>query len=358
MTLQSSIGIGVRASVATVLLLAVACEKPIVAQGNTATVGGIEFTVAEHEVRYLEVAENDNTYEYPQPAVLIGVTLKNVGEGSFTYSPTHSTQQSSEAQTPMLYHAPTGEDADDLPPKSKKLINGVMLSKGSLGGQITKSETIEKGASISDVLLFEVPATGGPLILSLPPAMHRGKFPVLFKLDFQPTAAKGPKMYAVGEPVAFGTTTFTVVGSEILYLKTRDTLQGEGFSSEPLLKISYEIENNGTAPVSYDPAHRSVGGRGASLYGKDTTFKRVKFASSTTVDGQRDGTTTIAPGDKLSDFVLFDRPSEGTSELTFEYPAPLFGGSGLARYVLEYEYSNPAPPKELKLPKPAPAKGG
>lgn len=341
------------------MLLAAGCEKPIIAQGGKATAGGIEFSVADYEIRYLEVADGSNTYEYPQPALVVPVTLKNVGEGSFTYSPTHATQQMSEAQTPLLYLAPTGEDAENLPPENKSLVNGVFLSKGTLDGQVTKSETVAKGGTVTDLLLFEVPSGATKLILSLPPALHRGKFPVLFKIDFQPKDARGPEMHKVGDPVAFGTTNFSVLGSEIAFVKTTDTLQGDGFSSEPLLKVRYQIENTGSEPVNYDPAHRAVGGRGAALYGKDTTFKRVKFASSTTVEGQRDGTTVVAPGQKLEDFVLFDRPPEGTGELTFEYPATLFGGSGLARFVLDYEYSNPPTPKELKAPpKPEPDKGG
>jgi len=121
------------------------------------------------------------------------------------------------------------------------------------------------------------------------------------------------------------------------------------------------VVNNGSTAVSYDPAHRSVGGRGASLYGKGSTFKRVKFGSSVIVEGQQDGTTQIQPGGSLTDFVLFDRPPEGTTELTFEYPASLFGGSGLGRFAIDYEYKDPPKPKELEKPepkKPEPEQGG
>lgn len=347
--------------VAAALLFATGCEKPTIAQGKKASVGGVEFEIGEFEIRYLEIADTSNTYEYPQPALVIPLTVKNVGDGDFTYTSTHSTQQQSEAQTPLLYLAPTGENADDLPPETKAMIKGVYLEKGTLEGQVTKNQTLGKGESLSDLLLFEVPDTATKLILSIPPAMHRKNLPVLFKVDFTPSEAKGPKVHAEGEPVAFGTSEFTVTSSSVEYVKTRDRVQGEGFSSEPLLKVTYKVENKGSAPVSFDPAHRSVGGRGASLYGKDTTYKRVRFSSNIIVDGQLDGTTMIEPGSSVTDFVLFDRPPEGTSELTFEYPATLFGGSGLGRFGLEYEYKDPPKPKELTSPSPAkpdPDQGG
>lgn len=348
-------------ALAAALLFATGCEKPTVAQGSKATVGGVEFEVGEYEIRYLEVADSSNTYEYPQPALVLPVTVKNVGEGDFTYTPTHSTQQMSEAQTPLLYVAPTGENADDLPPQNKTMINGVFLSKGQLPEQVTKNQTLAKGETVKDLLLFEVPDEATKLILSIPPALHRGNLPVLFKVDFTPAEAMGPKVHAVGDPVAFGTSELAVTATSIEFVKTRDRQQGEGFSSEPLLKVSYKITNNGKEPVSYDPAHRAVGGRGASLYGKSSTFKRVKFGSSVIVDGQQDGTTMIEPGSSITDFVLFDRPPEGTTELTFEYPATLFGGSGLGRFAIEYEYKDPPKPKELEKPepkKPEPEQGG
>lgn len=345
---------------AVTILLAVGCEKPTVAEGSTATVGGVEFTIGDYQIRYLEVTDSSDTYEYPQPALVIPITATNVGEGSYTYTPSHTTQQMSEAQTPLLYHAPTGEKADELPPANKTMINGVFLAKGTVDGQLTKNETVNKGESVSDLLLFEVPDAAKPLILSIPPALHRGTLPVLFKIDFKPTEPMGPKFHKVGESVAFGTTEFTVTSSGIEYVKTRDNVQGEGYSSDPLLKVTYEIENKGSDAISFDAAHRSVGDRGASLYGKGTTFKRVRFASSTRVEGQLDGTTLVEAGQKVTDFVLFDRPPDGTEELSFEYPARLFGGSGLARFTLSYEYADPAKPAELTKPKPKPDpdKGG
>lgn len=332
--------------IAAISAVSVGCEKPTVAEGKTATVGGIEFKLGDYKTQYIEVSDGSNTYEYPQPALVIPVTLKNVGEGDFTYNPTHATQQMAEAQTPLLYQDP-GPEAK-LPPESKTLINGVYLQKGALPGQLKKNETIKKGAELTDLFLFEVPDEATSLILSIPPSMHRGKFPVLFRIAYTPQAPEGPPVHNVGDAVAFDAAEFSVTGTDVKYVKTNDSAQGEGFSSDPLLKISYKITNNSEQPITYDPAHRDVGGRGASLFGKEQTYKRVKFAATTSVEGQKDGAVQVAPGESVEDFVLFERPGEGVDSLTLEYPASLFGGQGIARVKIDYEYKNPPLPKELK----------
>ncbi len=338
----------------------VACDKPVVATGTEATVGGVKFSVGEYEVRYLEVVDGANTYEYPQPALVIPVTLTNVGEGDFAYASTHSTQSMAEAQTPLLYIDPGAEE--DLPPESKTVINGVYLQKGTVKGQVTENTSIKKGESLTDMFLFEVPDPSvSKLVLSLPPSMHRGKFPVLFRIPYAAKEAAGPKVYETGEPVALGPAAFTVTGTDVQYVKTTDSGQGEGFSSDPLLRVDFEIKNTSDAPITYRPSHRDVGGRGASLFGAAESFKRVKFSATTIVEGQKDGAVQLAPGDSVKDFVLFERPTEGTQQLNFEYPAALFGGSGIARVKLDYEYANPPLPEELQKkekPKEDDSKGG
>ena len=325
----------------------IACDKPMVAEGKAATVGGIEFKLGDHKTQYIEVSDGSNTYEYPEPALVIGVTFKNVGEGDFTYNPTHATQQMAEAQTPLLYLDPGPEEK--LPPESKTLINGVYLQKGTMPGQVKSNETIKAGAEISDLFLFEVPDEETKnLILSIPPSMHRGRFPVLFRIAYSPQQPEGPSVHAVGEPVAFEVGEFTVTATDIKYVKTKDSAQGEGFSSDPLLKIDYKVTNTSDQPITYNPAHRDVGGRGAALFGKGQTYKRVKFAATTAVEGQMDGAVQVAPGESVEDFVLFERPAEGAEQLVFEYPASLFGGQGIARVRLEYEHKTPPLPKELK----------
>ena len=220
------------------------CEKPVVATADApAVAGGVEFKLGAYELRYLELTEGDETFEYPSPVLIIPVTITNNGEDEVAYTPTHSAQQMNEGSTPLLYRAPSGEEAK-LPPEQKTPVNGVVISRGNVPKQLTKPQTLAKGDSITDLYLFEKPpADWNDLIFSLPPTWHRGKTPVLFKLPYKATAPKGPKVYSEGEAVAFDGLEFTVTKTETLYIKTNDTAQGEGFSKNPLYKITYTIEN-------------------------------------------------------------------------------------------------------------------
>ena len=156
------------------------------------------------------------------------------------------------------------------------------------------------------------------------------------------------KVYKVGEAQTFDGVTFTVTGTSFEYVKTNDSAQGEGFSSDPLLKVSYEVTNGSDATIKLDPGHKAVGIRGAALYGSDSAYNRVKFAATTRVEGQVDGSASIDPGQTVKDFILFEAPPKDVSELSFEYPAALFERTGLARFDVPFEWKEVPRPKELE----------
>lgn len=333
--------------VALCLGFVTACDKPQVGSASAPlTAGGVEFKVGDYDVQYLEIADGANTYEYPRPVLVIPISLKNVGEGSLVYTPSHNSSQMTEAATPLLYLDP-GADAK-LPPESKSIIPGVSLAKGQLAGQASTT-TLDKGQSVDDLLLFEVPDGARSLILSLPPSMHREKLPVLFRVNFEPMEPKGPKVYKIGDSVDFAGVSFSVTKSEYDYVRIKDGVQGEGFSSEPLLKIEYTITNEGSDTVRYEPGHRDLNARGAALFGAENAFKRVRFPGTTRVVGQNDA-TTIDAGKSVSDFVLFESPGPGVSSLSFEFTAAQFGREGIARFEIPFEHREVAKPKELKAP--------
>lgn len=341
----------------TTLALA-GCEKPPVGQaGQPVAAGGMEFSVGEYDVRYLQLSEGGETFEYPRPVLIIPVTITNKGQDARPYSPTHEAAQMTEASTPLLYADP-GPEAK-LPPESKTPIAGAIIKKGQLAGQITEPTSIAAGASVTDLLLFQVPPkelTG--LVLSLPPTLHRGKMPVLVRIPYAPKAPAGPKVYAQGEPVKFKSASLTVSGSDVSYVEIDDTAQGKGFSTEPLLKVTYVVKNEGQEPLTYEPNHKVVSGAlGAKLYSSEEgAYNRVTFAATTNAVGQKTGKNSVKPGASVEDFVLFERPGEDVKELTFELPASLFNQEGIARVTLPYTYKNPELPAELKkkeAPKPA-----
>lgn len=342
--------------IASLLLIALsfaltgaACEEPVVSDmGSPATVGGVEFELVEYDVEYLELTEGDEIFEYPDPVLTITVKLTNNGQKPLTYSPTHSAQQMSETSTPLLYPDPGGEEK--LPPATKNPIPGVYLEEGRLEGQITKTQTIEPGATVEDIFIFEVPdADSADLIFSIPPSMHRANVPVLFRIPYTYKKPKGPTVYGVGDAVESGPVTFKVDSAEAEWVKTKDSAEGEGFSSEPLYKVNYEIKNTGKEPVEYEPTHRDVKGtRGATLFSSEGTYSRVRLPPTTTAVGQVQKDTELEAGDTVKDFALFEMPDEDAEQLTFEYPASQFGQNGLIRVRIPYEHSVPEKPKEIR----------
>lgn len=345
--------------IASILLIAFSfalsgaeCEEPVVSDmSSPATVGGVQFEVTKYDVEYLELTEGDEIFEYPDPVLTITVSITNNGKKPLTYSPTHSAQQMSETSTPLLYADPGGEAK--LPPATKNPIPGVYLEEGKLGGQITKTQTLEPGKSTTDIFVFEVPdAKSADLIFSIPPSMHRANVPVLFRIPYEYKKPEGPTVYGVGDAVEVGPVEFTVESAEAAWVKTQDSAQGEGFSSEPLYKVNYKIKNTGKDAVEYEPTHRDVKGtRGASLFSSEGTYSRVRLPPTTSAVGQVQKDKELEAGEEVSDFALFEMPDEDAEKLTFEYPASQFGQNGLVRVRIPYEHSVPEKPEEIQKDK-------
>jgi hypothetical protein len=322
-------------------------EKPVIANaGEEASVGGMTFALGNYSARYLELVEGSQTYEYPRPVLVIPVTITNSGEGEFAYNPTHSSQQMSEAATPLLFPDP-GPEAD-LATAPRAPISGVFLQQGSLPEQITERRSLSPGQSINDVFLFELPDGPQKLVLSIPPAMHRGNLPLFFRFDYTPRAPEGPRVYEVGERAEIGRAAFTVDKVSIAYLKLEDTAQGEGFSTEALFRIDYTVSNTSGDPLEYNPGHRDLTGRGAALFSSSRGYRRVRFPATTTPVGQTQGSATIQPGESRKDYVIFEVPGEGIEAVTFEFPAPSFSEAGLVRVNIPFERTIPDPPAEMK----------
>ena len=347
LTMRKRLGASLVLVALAALSLAASCEEAtVVPLGETATVGGMTFRVPDYDVRFIELNVDGKHYEYPRPVLTVPLTIKNVGQQPFVYNPTHQAPQMNEAVTPLLYSDP-GPQAP-LPPASKSPINGVFLQKGQLAGQILENRTLKPGEELRDIFLFEVPdAEAGNLIFSVPPSMHRGEMPALIRIPYTPREPKGPRIYKSGEAVDFDGVTLTITGANVVYVKTQDTAQGEGYSSNPLLKISYTITNKAERPVEYEPGHRAVGDDpGAALFSKDDTFKRVQFIPTTTAVGQVNEEKILKSGESVQDFVLFEAPDVG--QLTLEYPAALFEREGKARIALEIDTKEPPLPQELQ----------
>lgn len=337
------LGIGLVASLALI-----GCgEKPVIAHaGEEVAVGGITFALGNYTARYLELVDGAQIREYPRPVLIIPVTITNSGEDEFAYNPTHSSQQMSEATTPVLFPDP-GPEAD-LSEVTRVPINGVFLQHGNPPEQITERLNLAVGQSVSDVFLFELPSGPQKLMLSIPPSMHRGNLPLFFRLDYTPRPPEGPKVYEVGERAELGRATFTVEEASVAYIKLEDNVQGKGYSTDPVFKISYTVTNTGDTPMTYNPGHRDLSGRGAALFSSSAPYRRLMFPASTTPEGQTMGSATIAPGESKKDFVIFELPGEGIDALTLEYPGTALSEAGLIRVNIPFERKIPEPPAEMK----------
>lgn len=324
-------------------------EQPVVSPSNTpAKVGGVEFALTGYEVQYLALTQGQDFFEYREPVLTVGVKVTNVGQQALTYSPTHKAQQMSETSTPLLYADPGGEAT--LPPATKTPIPGVFLQKGRLDGQVTRTRTIEPGASIEDVFVFEVPdAKSADLILSLPPSMHRGNVPVLFRMAYQYEEPKGPKIYEVGAAASLGPVAVTVTSAEAQWVKTKDSVQGEGFSADPLYRVNYKVENRGEEAFEYEPSHRDVKGvRGAALSSAKGAYSRVRLQPTTSAVGQVVKDKELGPGDSVEDFSLFELPDKDAESVLFEFPASHVGQAGVIRVRIPYSHEVPEKPEEIR----------
>lgn len=315
--------------------------------GQPVLSGGVAFDVTGYELRYLELNTAGKTVSYSKPVLSVKVKLTNQSDKPLTYSPTHQTQQMTEATTPLLYADP-GTEAE-LPPASKQTIGGVYLEKGRPAGQLGDTKTLQKGESLEDVFLFKVPtAKKEALILSLPPSMSHAKLPVLIRIPYQFQEPKGPTVYKAGELIAQGAASITVESAEVAYIETNHTIEGKGYSSAPWLKVTYKIENTGDQPVTYTPEHDVEGGQGAAVFAGNNTVKRVKLSANAKAVDRITEPTTLEPGKSVTDFALFERPGKDVDSIIFEYPASRFGGEGLVRVSVPYTYSEPELPKEMQ----------
>lgn len=335
---------------ACALLCLSACgEKPVVATAGTqAVAGGVAFDVGAYDVLYPELHDGTATYQYAQPVMVIPITLTNTTKKAVPYSPTHQAASMSEATTPLLYPDPGAEV--ELPPQSKIAIPGVILKEGTMPGQLTTPQSIAPGASIKDVLLFQVPPKVSSLVLSLPPSFHGGATPILFRLPYTPRAPTGPKVSPHAQDIALGDVTLNVSGAVSEYIATDDTANGEGFSSEPLLKVSFTIKNNSDAPLLYDPNHKATAGAiSPKLYSdKEGALSRISFGASTAPKGQQVAKVNIEPGESLSDFTVFERPVKSVDSVMLEFPGAVVEQSGLARVKLPVDMAKPEMPEKLK----------
>lgn len=331
------------------------CQEPppVVEMGGAGEAGGVEFTVLGYNVVRPELTSEDGVYEYAKPVLAVTLRATNTGKDSFQYVPDHGGRQMAEASSPLLYYAPEGEDAP-LPPEEKNPLKAVVLKEGTLEGQLTENRQLAPGDSVTDRYLFEVPSEeSAKLIFSVPPTMHRGNKPVLHRLSYSKQEPEGPSIRQLGETISLDGVSFTLESATLEYVELEGGGDDEmGYSTEPLLKVAYSVQNTTDSAIDYRPGHREASGnRPPLLYPGDEeseTVTRVKFSSDLSPAGQIQGRKTIEPGSTLEDFALYRQPADDVSQLRFEFPGARFERSGLLRYTIPFDKRDvPEPPEKL-----------
>ncbi len=337
-------------SLIALMVPAIGCdeEPPVASPGAPATAGDIRFELEDYHIRYLELLDEDGqTLEYDDPVLAIEIRLTNVGEDPFNYSPTHHVRELAKNRTPMLMQDPGGPEIDweTFIPQP---ISGVELGAGQWDRQIQDPETIAPGDDLTDTYLFELPASDtSSLMLSIPPTMHRGEVPAFLRFDYSEPTPEGPAVYSVGDDIDFDDLVFRVTDVDQLYLEMEDGDDDEGYSSDAVLKISYQLTNNSDEAIAFDPEHRDLSGnRGAILQSLHTEFNRAYFPGSPHPVGQLAESTDIDPGDTVEDFAVFERPDEAADNVTFILTADHFQRSGRVRVSFEYA------PEDVEVPEP------
>ena len=330
--------------------LLLACEEgPVLQPGDRPqTHGGVEFEIGQYEIRYLELTDGGETFEYPNPVLAFPIVITNRGEGPFEYRPTHDIQQLSEATTPLIYPAPSDPEAD-FRQNARTPLSGIRLERGRLSQQVQEVTTLAPGESLTDVFLFELPDPNQERwILSIPPTMHRAELPLFMQFTYREPRPRGPQVHSKGTAIDFDGVTFTVTGVSQEYIKLEDSNQGKGFSTAPVLKIAYTIENKTDEAITYDANHGDLTGRrGALLHSLHQNFNRARFPATVTLEGQK-GSTEIGAGESIEDFAIFDRPEQNVESATFELAASHFQRSGRVRVNVSYEREEVAAPEEMQ----------
>ncbi|MFB6352303.1 MAG: hypothetical protein ABEK29_11085 [Bradymonadaceae bacterium] len=334
-----------------VVLAAFGCQEgpKVVSSSESVETGGMTIEVTGYDVRKLEVIDGKRTHEYGKPVLAMKVKLTNNGKKAFRYAPQHGVQQATEANSPLLYYDPG--KGKSIPPSNKSSINisGVVLEKGHPAGQVPEPTQIKPDQSLTDLYLFKVPdKKQASLILSVPPKVHRGDKPVLFRVPYKEKSPEGLTWHGKDETANFDGIKFTVDNVETTYIEINPSDAKKAYSTDPLLKVGYKIVNDSDETVTYNPGHHARSGRrGAELHAGGEAYARVKFSGNTQIVDQVTNARKLKSGESLTDFSVFERPGKDVKALKFEYPASRFGRGGLVRFNLPYKYKDPEKPEAL-----------
>lgn len=164
-----------------------------------------------------------------------------------------------------------------------------------------------------------------------------------------------PQVFSGDESAVYGGMQFEVHDYQIHYLELMDD-QGQTIEyPDPVLAVGITMTNVGEEAVEYDPTHDSrdlAESRTPLLYpGPDTAeidwenFSPRHLGGVQLQEGvweqQQQERTSLAPGDSLSDYYLFELPDEGEDELMLSVPPSMHHGE--LPVFIRFDYTEPEP---------------
>ena len=332
-----------------IALCSVGCAKHVdgnkgepVRDGDAA----IAVTVTDASVKKVTLDTDTGPLLFETPVLAVSLKFENLGEADHFYQPRHADDKAVNIQEPLLF-VRSGEDA-----KLTTNITSVRLGGGLMPEQQGAGVKIKPGSSLSDVYLFTVPAEEKlSLVLTVPPSMHGGEKMLHINIPYTKNELPEEPVGAIKDEIELDGIKITVSGAETTWVPLKHERDGKGFSSDPVFKVSYTVENAGEGDLRCSPNHANSGTAVLSPslkeVGGQSTYRRIRFGSSTEVPGQIEGDVTVGAAKSQEDFALFERPPKGVDKVMFIFPGALCGVSGIARVEIPYKYESPERPKEI-----------
>jgi len=321
-----------------------ACKKETLGeQGSPVQEKGaaVAVTVNGFTAERLELEGPQGPLIYADPVLALKVTFENKGEAPFLYKPTHADAKTTNLEAPILFKDPGPEG------ELRSNIEGVFLQDQFVPGQQSKEVEMKPGEVIEDLYLFKMPEEESlALVLTVPPVLHGGKGVLKIKVAYKKEAVPPVVVSEMGKAVKLGNATVTVDSAQVTYIELMENKK-KGFSKEPVFKVSYTIKNDGGEPLNYEPLHQQSGSVLAVALHEDEgsgRYMRVRFSADRDVVGQTARRGTIAAGEKLEDFAIFERPPEGVTAVRLLFPGKLLGQTGLMRVRIPYKNEKPKNP--------------
>ena len=313
--------------------------KPVKAALNEpAKMGALTVIVKSATLEFPILKSNEGQRYLTRPALKVVISVTNNGKKPGTYTPNHVIAGGDATATARVETA------------GGNVVTRMDLSKDVrvLGRQLPKV-TLDPQQTISDVYLFEAKDVIGQTLFWRAPGAVFGhsadlevELPVLSKGAFLPDPHDGTKPLVVGKyEVQFGT-------PQVAYLKLQRKIEEKtvkAWSNNPTLVIPVTYTNKSDKTLVFKPAYLKEPTKDLSLWriGQRPIPPSVVYQAE--VVGRLGARTSVEPEKKVSDLLLFSRPSTETKTLILHLGKGSFGQEGILRVKFDFEFKEPRRPK-------------